>query len=469
MLFLAALPLIVAICCMVLRRPAHHAALIALATALITAAVWFPISAAAAGQTAAAITPTLAEVLAIMFGGVLLAGVLDATGAQARIAAWIEHACAGDRFSAAVLITLGVTPFAESLTGFGMGAIVAVPLLLHLGFDRVRALVLAMTGLILTVWGALANGTLVAAQLAQVDAATLGLRSAELAPTGIITSALVIVVCAGVRPTAAGIGEVTLTAAVHAATLWATSAYLSNALAGPLGALAAISACLLRAGVVRHVDLRLDRATRRAMIPYAVLIGGLLAATVLSRLVTLHGVAGLLTHGSLWSLCAGVVAMRLGAMTRPQVRAALAASVRKWVPVATATGGFLIMGAVLTATGMSARIGAVLASAGSAYPALSALIAAASGYVAGSNTGANAMFASAQTHAGMTLGVDPAAAAAVHNFGSGAATIAAPSRVALAATLIDGDRERAMVRATGPLLAAVALVTVMLTVIGYAR
>src|SRR5699024_11405790 len=44
-----------------------------------------------------------------------------------------------DQLTIIVLIAYGVTPFMESVTGFGLGVVITAPLLIHLGLTPARA------------------------------------------------------------------------------------------------------------------------------------------------------------------------------------------------------------------------------------------------------------------------------------------------------------------------------------------
>ncbi|GAB3714072.1 L-lactate permease [Mariniluteicoccus flavus] len=469
---LAALPLLAALACLALRVSAPRAAVLSIAVAGVLAATRFRVPGGRLADAGLALAPTLAEVLAILFGGVLLAGVLAATGAQERIAAWIERASAGSGESAALLMVLGLTPFAESVTGFGLGAVVAVPLLLHLGFGPVKAVTLGLMGLFLTAWGALAPGSLVSASLGGVPLHEIGVRSALIAPVPIVATGLTaLVVVHGRRVTGAHLGELALASAALWGGLMAINALLGPALGGAIGGLCAAAACLLRFRFVHRVDLAMDRATLRAFTPYAVLVVGLLASTLVVRGlesggIAVPGVARLLTHGSVWSLVAGVTGMALLGLRGDAARDVVVAAARKWWPVGVATGGFLVLGALLTATGMSAEVARALASMGPAYLFVSSFVAGLGGYIAGSNAGANAMFAASQAQAATQLGVAKGHLLAIQNVGSGVLTIAAPTRVALAVAMVDADAAETTGAANRTLLGLGLVVMVGLGVIG---
>ena len=75
------------------------------------------------------------EVLLILLGGLWLNQILEQTKAHQKIAEQVK-ALTGTGLSSVLLVTHGIAPFAESVTGFGVGALIAIPLLKHLGHTR---------------------------------------------------------------------------------------------------------------------------------------------------------------------------------------------------------------------------------------------------------------------------------------------------------------------------------------------
>lgn len=432
---LAALPLLITVGCMVGRMKAHLAAVVSVILTLVIALGPLHVGTAPLLAGLGQIMPTLLEVVAILLGGVLLSQLLTTVGAQGRIAGWIGRVNAGSPDRAALLMVLGVTPFAESVTGFGMGAVVATPLLLRLGFGATKSIILALLGLFLTTWGALAPGTLVAAALGGVDVADLAVRSGLLALWPILVAAVATLLIVNGRR----ISPLLLVEAVVLALLeWATLA-TANLLIGPAlaGAIAGLVATLLMLGRLRlaGTSLAMDAETARSLLPYGILVVGLLGCTLGVRALGLTGPFTLLTHGSVWL---GITCLSTGLLfrlPRDQALPSLLKAVRSWWRVAVATGCFLAFGALFTAAGMSSTLATALAGLGSGYLLLAPVLGGLSGFVAGSNAGANAMFSASQAQTAAAVGASTLQVVAVQNLTSGVLTIAAPSRVALAVTM----------------------------------
>ncbi|MFD2393792.1 SLC13 family permease [Dietzia aerolata] len=154
---------------------------------------------------ATSLGPTVLEVALILLGGVLLATALSATGARDHIAGWLERVGdEQDRVPAILLLVFGLTPFMESVTGFGLGVVITAPLLVRMGLSPVRAVVAGLLGLVLVPWGSLGPGTLVAAELGGQDVDALGVWSALLSlPVLLVSMTVVLVVVAPSRPSPA--------------------------------------------------------------------------------------------------------------------------------------------------------------------------------------------------------------------------------------------------------------------------
>lgn len=251
---LAALPVVVACGALAGRVSATRAAALALAACALLVPLAFPLAPARLADVLLGWAPTLLEVVLILAGGITLARLLEACGAQARIAGWLTSIVASPT-AAVLLVVHGVVPFAESVTGFGVGVMVGVPLLLHLGRDPLRAAVLAMLGLVAVPWGSLGPGTLIAARMNDLDLTDLGVACAVVNGVVFLVSGVAAVILDD-QPTTprrllAGLGS----GAALWFGVWAANSLVGTPLAGALGALLVI---------VGHLALARTRGAARA-------------------------------------------------------------------------------------------------------------------------------------------------------------------------------------------------------------
>ena len=115
---LAALPPAVALVLLLGRVPPARASVAALAAGAAAAALAFPVPWSELADAQRDALVTAAEVAAIVLGGLLLAELMTRLGAQERLGHWVG-AVSADPARRVLLVVLGVTPFAESVTGSG--------------------------------------------------------------------------------------------------------------------------------------------------------------------------------------------------------------------------------------------------------------------------------------------------------------------------------------------------------------
>ncbi|MHA6798001.1 L-lactate permease [Bounagaea algeriensis] len=432
---LAATPLVVACVLLAVGLGTVRAALVALLTAVVIAVLAFPVPAAEVSSTAGSLGPTTLEVLVILLGGVVLSDMLAGSGAQQQLAAWVRQCCA-DPGRAVLLVVLGITPFAESVTGFGIGVVVAVPLLRHIGMSPRKSAVLGVLGLVIVPWGALGPGTLIAAELGGVGFDALGVRSAAL--SGVVfglVGAAALVVARGRRGVLTRSPDLLVVAGCLWISVWAANLVLGTALAGVLGGIVTIGAALLLSRLRDRVALRVNARTRRALRPYALLVAGLLTSSLLVRGLAGEGPWQLLASPATWLVLTCLCTPPLVDLRGAALRRAVVTGLRRWLPIASATGLFLVLGGVLTATGMSAALAEAASRLGPSYLALVPFVGGLGGFIAGSNTGANAMFAASQAQAAHALGVSGLHVLGAQNVSASLLTMASPPRVALAVSL----------------------------------
>lgn len=434
-LALAALPLLVTLGLLARRVRALYAGLIALATALGLAATVFR---APLGQLLGAhldMVPTAVELAAILLGGLLLSELMSASGQQHRLGSWISQACR-EPSRAVLLIVLGLTPFMESLTGFGIGMLVAIPLLRQLGITPARAAVVGMLGLVTVPWGSLAAGSLVAARLGGVGFQELGVHSALLSlPVFLIAGAAALLVALGPQPALRALPTLLVAAFSLWGGVWLVNAVIGVPMAGVLGGLGTMAVLLLASRVVeRKPSAHQAESIGRSMLVFGFLIGGLLASrAVLTALGIDEGWWVVVFGPGGWLVLTALLTPWLSGADRTVLRRSVPVALRRWWPVTVTTLVFLLVGTLMTATGMStelARAGSVL---GVGYVWLAPWIGGLGGFLTGSNTGANAMLAANQAATAHAISYPADWMVAVQNVSAALGSGAAVARVVLAA------------------------------------
>jgi len=424
----AAIPLLtVGVAVLAFRRtPLEAGALGSVAAVAVVAAI---------GPQPIAIGSVLAGtmVLAASAGSVLVPGLMflqttQRRGAAAALQEWMQAIPAPAPVKAAILV-VGLAPFVESLTGFGVCLVVVVPATLAF-LPRDTALKTALISVNVMPWGTLGLATLVGAGIAGVPADVLGLTTA-------FTSAPVFVAAAVVATGLASgwnLGWQLLGAVLGVAFvmfLVAANAILGPAIAGVTagGGTMGVSVCALRLA-----GCRLPRLPNGAW-PFAVLIilAGLhrlfLQAVPTANAFEIGG-GGVtwepLTSPGMALLTAMLLTARYGSFG-----ADIAAGGHRAIKPVAALTLFLLLAQIMNHAGLIqklARLGHGLS--GGFDLALTAAVGTVSGYVTGSNVAGNALLmGSAQA-----FGVDAGAGtlfAAVQNSAAGHAVLASGPIVAM--------------------------------------
>lgn len=376
-----------------------------------------------------------------------------------------------------------LAPFAESVTGFGVGYIIALAALRRLGIGGLPALLLGLYSQSLVPWGALAIGTTVGATLAGLTPGELGLASAVLqAPIHVLYLGLYWRFAreAGVPvPTLQKLDDALWTALLLAL-VWATNRFSDVEIAA-----AAPTAFLLAVRFWRgdwenegRPDLARTRATLRTAAPYVALTIALCATRLVAPLRDLlkpllamrpfdnQPAFSPFYAPGFWLLSIGIVVVL--AARAPLGRIATEALRGSWRACAV-TLAFVVMAEFYVGSGMATSIAEALRAAAGRGAAFGVpLFAAVGGFLTGSGAAANAMLVPMETALAHAIAVDPAWIAAVQNSVTTNLTMLSPIRVSMGAAILalaTSDAvlyRRAWPLAMPPLLVGVAAIALLL-------
>ncbi|GGF36905.1 hypothetical protein GCM10011611_49230 [Aliidongia dinghuensis] len=340
-----------------------------------------------------------------------------------------------------------VGPFAESATGFGVGAIVAMAALMRMGLKGPGAAVLALYSQMLVPWGGLAVGTIIGAHLAGMAEPALGLASAVLTLpllAGYLTLYWVFAGrLTGPVPIVQRVEDSLWTILLGSA-LWLANRYVATELGGVVapGALLVVHFLL-----TQRPDRRALRHAATSALPFAVLAGLLIATRSIPPLTEALRSVAVLTpfadqpsfpvfyNPSFWLVLVGLGVMaatgRLG-----ELPARLGETWHGGWRAAVVTLVFVAMAQVLSAAGAARLVGATLrAGLGPAAPLMGPLFGAVGGFLTGSNSASNGMMMAVQAALGNGLA---GWTAALQNVAGSNFSLLSPVRVAMAAALVGG-------------------------------
>jgi lactate permease len=462
----AAAPFLVAgVALLGLRWPAVWAGVAALVAALAGAVGWPELRASGLPGAFTEGVGTSGSVLYVLFGGLLLYHVLSAGGKIEEVSRFLGG-LEPEREALALGVVVGVAPFFESVTGFGVAVVISAPILLAAGFSPLRAAVLSSWGQCAVPWGALGVGTVIGADLAGMSFGELSDWSAVLSLPLFPLYAVAAVGMAGgwhgIRRRGAEAVFLGLLAGVG--TL-AASVYLIPELSGVVGGLAATAAFL----GLRWRRLGELAVPSRALLPYAFLLALLALGNGVGSLSKLLESLGPVFVGpGLPLLISCAFAALLSGLGMVPVASALADTFRQWLPTAGAVLAFVLSGQVVATSGAAALLTSGAAVFGGLYPAVAPVVGALGGWLTGSNAASNALFMPLQLEAARDLRLPETLAAAEQNVSGSHASLLAPQRIVLAASgtgLLgrEGDITRA---ALPPVLASVAVLGVLGMILG---
>jgi lactate permease len=448
-----------------LRWPAVWAGGVALAAALAGAMLWPGLNSAGLPGAFVEGLGTSGRVLYVLFGGLLLYNLLSAGGAVGEVSRFLGR-LEPEKEALALGVVVGVAPFFESVTGFGVAVVISAPVLLAAGFSPLRAAVLSSWGQCAVPWGALGVGTVIGADLSGMSFGELSdlsaLVSLPLFPIYGVSAVALAGGWDGVRRR--GIEAVFLGGLAGVGTLL-TSVYVIPELSGALGGLAATAAFLSW----RWRRLSGVGVPVRALLPYAFLLALLALANgfgVMREL--LEGLGPAFAGPGLPLLISCAFAALLLGLARPDAAAALRGTLGQWLPTAGAVLTFVLAGEVVAASGAAALLASGALAFGSWYPAVAPFVGALGGALTGSNAASNALFMPLQVEAAQRLGLPENLTTATQNVSGSHASLLAPQRVVLAATATgllgrEGDVVRA---ALSPVLASIVVLSILGMVLG---
>ena len=355
-----------------------------------------------------------------------------------------------------------IAPFAEAVTGFGVGYIIALAALRRLGLGGMSALLLGLYSQSLVPWGALAIGTTVGATLAGLTPNQLGLGSAVLQ---VPIHALYLLLYwrfareAGVRVSAAQKLDDGAWTATLLALVWLANRYGDVEIAGaaPTALLAAV-----RFWRDERPDGARLRAALRTNAPYVALTLALCATRLVPPLRDFlkplwafkpydnqPAFAPLYAPG-FWLLSIGIVVVLVARTSLARVVTETAKGAWRACAVTLA---FVVMAELYVGSGMAQQIaeamrGAMGRGAATAVP----LFAGVGGFLTGGGAAANAMLMPMVTALARVLALDPAWIAAIQNSVCTNLTMLSPIRVSMGAAILSlATSDAALYRRAWPL------------------
>ena len=394
---------------------------------------------------------------------VMVAGLFFHRATHDRAAA-ATQAAPERSYRALFRTALLVGVFLESLTGFGVGYLIAFAAVRRLGVRGVEGVVLPMFSQSLVAWGALAVGTHVGANLAGVPVRLVGLWTLVIAVPVLFVYLVFfwrVASRAGFAPTPRD-RLIDVAAIASMLALIGLANYLDRVeiagLVGAGGVLAAESLVRALRGQTRAIAAQLARAWPFVLVTGVILLLRVVPplraaanAVLVSRpfedgpaFAWLYHPMLFLVAGGLLALTAGGRLGRLGVVCTETAR-------QGWRPVVV-TLVYVVFAMWMSRSGVAAALAdSALATFGVSALLASPLIGALGGFLTGSNTGSNAMAMPIQAGLAAHANLAPGQLAGIQNAVGSNFAIIAPPRIAMARGLAENAlAEREIYRALVP-------------------
>lgn len=404
-------------------------------------------------------------VLTVLFPGLLLYKFQSVTGNLEKTVGLLTSLIGAKELQVVALV-IGVSPFLEAISGFGVSVLLVAPLLIALGFSSLKAGILVLLSQISVPLGALGVGTMIGAQLAEIPQNDVGQVSLLLsAPLPALFAVVSLMVAFGTNSARRFALPAILAGLVKAIGDYYLAGYVGIEVAGSLSCLFVIATVVLydvMSPKIAHEAraFRVDGAMR-ACLPYLFLILALVVTRIIAAIqvplskfwnvdILGSGFAyPLLYMPGTFVLASVVLAVLVNRVSWSAIDSTLRQTVKQFIPAGLTIFFFILLSQIMIVSGMVAQIAELGTHMGSAYVLLVPILGALGGWLTGSNSGGNAMFMPMQVEIAGNIGISENLVAGAQNASASYGTMGSPARIALAAATlsdkaIEGDLTRKM-------------------------
>lgn len=464
-LFIALLPIVlVFLCLFILKYSALNTGIIAF-IATVSLVLYFkgPYQVGFARVIDATINATLISSIAayVIFFGILLFHLMNESGKIEAISNQIKSVTDDKALQVMILVT-GISPLIESTSGFGTAFLVVTPILIALGIDNYKAACIGILSLLAVPWGALATGTVIGAQIVNIDVRDIGFLTALLTSLTVIFFLVVcLFILGGSKTVYNNKGRIIIYGLAFSITNMIFNYFVSVELAGVFSSLVAI---IIGIGNIRVENENTNKSYKKLIIllsPYIILTTFVFLTRVIPMVETFlrnHVVISfekyqyelpILYSPGFWLILASIYTIIKFNLNKMVVQKAMKRTMKQWGGFVISTTLFIALAEIMDTSGMINEISANLsANFGSYFIVISSIIGSMGGFLTGSNTGANAMFMKLQTQTAHQLNLHTELIAGIQNASASNATMSTPSRIMLAAELCNIKEQESRLQRT---------------------
>lgn len=389
-----------------------------------------------------------------------------------------------------LMIVIGFSPLTESISGFGVGAILSMPLISALGMTNLQSALLGSLGQVAVPWGGLAVGTELAANLTNLNPKILGAYTAILIfPIPIIYGLISLFITGGIKAVKLNWPAAVLVGVTLSACLYGFSLFIGIDVAGILASLVSMITLLLYQRLfkgktnkftqfkVQNISDNRDsiKSTLIKLLPYILLTIFLL----LSRLITpvkdwlnhlkinysfldanFHGNLPIIYHPGFFIIMTSVISVLCIRSNTLSTKSIFIEAWKKFCPGGITITCFVITSQVMQDNGMNELLGSTVSLAGNASQFITPWLAALGAWMTGSSTGSNALFSQLQNQISIQSGLPSIWIIAAQNAASAHGTLISPARTALISTVAFlKNQEKDLLKSLAPIVIGSIIIT----------
>ncbi|MGF9962859.1 L-lactate permease [Bacillus rhizoplanae] len=420
----------------------------------------------------------------VLFFGIFLFHLMNKMGYIDQVARFMEHVT-HDRLLQMMLMCFGICPLIESVSGFGIGFMVAAPIFLSLGYKPFQAVLLSFIGLLASSWGAMATGTIIGSGLIGMPLVQLGSGTALLSvPIFAYFIMLSLYIVGGRSAVVQKWKEATGFFLLFSLSIYLSNAYVSVELAGILSAIVTITFgfIIIKITARQQKEVYSEHAAAeqqevsiiKIISPYLFLTVCILFSRLMPSFhsaVQSHVVINLPSYSyklellyspGFWLGITCLFTIIFFRVPSIIIKQSLLQTVKQWIPFAITTTMFIAISELMGASGMHMLLAEAAGHTfGMMFVFVAPFIGGIGGFLTGSNAGSNAMFIKLQMQTAQNVGLPWQFVTTVQNTSSSFATIACPSRITLGAYLCNIPfRENELLKKTTLMIFGAVLIVV---------
>lgn len=381
----------------------------------------------------------------VIFFGVFLFHLMNESQIIKKLSEEIKN-LTDDSVLQIVILIVGISPLIESTSGFGTAFLVITPILISLGIENYKAVLIGILSLLAVPWGALATGTKIGSELIGINIYYLGTLTAILSfPTIIYFLAVSIYLLYGKEGIYKNKRKLVLMPIVFSITNIVSNAVIDVELSGIISSMTTIVISMTYAFAKQKQNFI---NLFHLLSPYILITCLILITRIVSPLDNLLKHSFVLEVSKFnfqlpifyspgfWLFISCLFTIFKFNISKKAIKTSIIKTTKQWSLFILSTTLFLSLAEVMDMANMTKIISVNMSYlTGSNYIFFSIVIGTLGGFLTGSNTGANAMFMKLQVQTSTTLHLPALLIAGIQNTSASNATMSTLSRITLATEL----------------------------------